>query len=308
MKGLVVEIAEKYAIILKNNGQFEKVRNNNFQVGYEINLEQYNGFFDGIIRNTDPIRKIISIAAVFIIVFGLSYAAYSYSMPYTYVSMDINPSIEIAANIFDRIINIEGINGDGKKLISSKQYKNKKVRDGIGDIIKSAVEEGYIKSGDSNILFLTISSMGSDKYEKIEKDIEEVVVKEIDTSEIDTNVYIEKIEVKKHDDAKSLGISPGKYLLIEKMKENESEMEIRHEDWKDEPVKEIMRSVVDKKDGEIFENKIQEIRQKMEKKQEKKARKKTRTKIKVKAKIPRIKIKIMIKLVKIKKVVKAMKV
>ena len=224
MKGLVVEIAGKHAIILKTDGEFEKVKNNNFQVGYEINLNQYNGFSKETLGNTSIIRKIVSIAAVFAIIFGLTYGVYSYGMPYTYVSVDINPSVEITANIFDRIINIEGINDDGKKLISLKQYRNKKVRDGIGNIIKSAVEEGYIKPEYSNMLLLTISSKDIKKFGIIEKDIEEAVGKEINVSEIDTSIYIENVEVKKHDDAKNLGISSGKYLLLEKMKESEPEI------------------------------------------------------------------------------------
>ncbi len=267
MKGLVMEIRGRHAIVLKTNGEFEKIKNNNFKVGYEVNLDQYNGFSKETVSNIGTLRKIVSIAAVFMIIFSLSYGVYSYNTPYSYVSVDINPSVEITANVFDRIINIEGINNDGEKLVSLKHYKNKKVRDGIGNIIESAVKEGYIKPEYSNMVLLTIASRDTEKSERIEKDIEEVVGKEINTSEIDSTIYIEKVETKKHDDAKNLGISPGKYLLIEKMKE--SEPEIKYEDWKEAPVREIMKSVINKKHNEIFENKMEKIREKQEEEQQK---------------------------------------
>ena len=51
MKGLVMEIRGRHAIVLKTNGEFEKIKNNNFKVGYEVIL----------ISITDFLKKTVSI-------------------------------------------------------------------------------------------------------------------------------------------------------------------------------------------------------------------------------------------------------
>ncbi len=42
-----------------------------------------------------------------------------YFMPVSFISIDINPSVELGINRFDRVISVEGYNDDGKELASS---------------------------------------------------------------------------------------------------------------------------------------------------------------------------------------------
>ena len=89
--------------------------------------------------------RVASIAAAFIFTLGISYSAYSYSTPYSYVGIDINPSIRLTANIFDRIIGSEALNADGKTLLYLEDINNKRLEAVISQLLNSAVEKGWIK-------------------------------------------------------------------------------------------------------------------------------------------------------------------
>ena len=108
MKALVLEVEGKHAVVLNKEGEFIRIKNDGtFRVGYEIDVPIQTA-------GVSILTRIGQIAAVVVIMLGLSSGAYCYSTPYSYVSLDINPSIEIQANIFDRIINVEGLNDEAK--------------------------------------------------------------------------------------------------------------------------------------------------------------------------------------------------
>ncbi len=244
MKAVIVDIKGKYAIALSEQGEFIKIRNSKkYRVGCETNVSTVVQF------NAISPARIASIAAAFFIVVGLG--CYSYAMPYAYVSMDINPSVELAVNIYDRIIGAEGLNEDGERLLSSGGYKNKKLSDGVEALIDSAVKEEYLKENQANAVVLSVSSKDQDKAEKIGKEIESKVAEELMTSKIETELVIENTTLEKHEDARMMGISPGKLSLIGKLIDEKPELKVQ--DLKDAPVKQIMKSIKEAKKAEKSE-------------------------------------------------------
>ncbi|HHX17785.1 MAG TPA: anti-sigma factor domain-containing protein [Clostridium sp.] len=66
MKGMVVEKGKEYAIVLNTNGQFLEIKNSQeFNIGYEIDIP---------LKKKIGFKTIMAIAAVFIIIVGLSIA------------------------------------------------------------------------------------------------------------------------------------------------------------------------------------------------------------------------------------------
>ena len=58
------------------------------------------------------------VAFVLVVVSALGFT-YLYNTPYSYASVDINPSLTIDVNIFDRVININGVNSEGEEMSES---------------------------------------------------------------------------------------------------------------------------------------------------------------------------------------------
>ncbi len=214
MKAVIVEIEGNYAIALDKKGDFIKLKKRvSYKVGYEVDIASASSF------QLRTAVKIASIAAVFFLIVGLSIGAYCYTVPYTYINVDINPSVEITANIFNRIIKVEGINEDGKKLLQNTGSRNKSIRDGIGSILESAIESGYLKDKKSSAVLFTVSGKSKVKVESLEKDIKNTVAKELKTAKVEADVVIRQISIEKHNESRKAGVSPGKRKLIEELRE-----------------------------------------------------------------------------------------
>ena len=79
MKAIVVEINGKQAIAMNNNGEFLKIKNTGrLNVGYEVEIPSKVIDF-----NFRHISKVASVAALLIVVLGLSIGAYSYYTPFS---------------------------------------------------------------------------------------------------------------------------------------------------------------------------------------------------------------------------------
>ena len=52
-------------------------------------------------------------AASAAVVLACSVGAYAYTVPCSYVSLDVNPSLEFSLNRFDRVLSVSGVSKDG---------------------------------------------------------------------------------------------------------------------------------------------------------------------------------------------------
>lgn len=269
MKGIVVEQNDKYAVILDKNGGFVKVKNReNYRIGHEIDIESKVLNF-----NFKTISKVASIAAAFALICGVSVGAYAYNTPYNYVSVDINPSMEFAVNIFDRVLEVKGINSDGEDLLKYKSYKNLKINEAIVNCIEEAVEEGFLGESDHNAVMITVSGKDNKKVANIKEELANSANVTLEQGKVRSEVLAEETTLDKRKAAKELGISPGKLVLIEKLKEVKPDVAIK--EYKDKDVKEIVASIketkkavdekkgpnlkVDKNDNKVKENEDKKI-------------------------------------------------
>lgn len=244
MKAIVMEIEERYAVVLDKKGCFTKIPNNGtLQVGYEIELAEASRISAGFVT------RIASMAAAVLLMVGVGYGAYSYSQPYSYVDIDINPSIELTVNRFDRILKAEAMNEDGAELLKQGRFSHASFKAGVDQILKSAEAAGYFEEEDKNAVMFTVSSKDSGKVERLETNIREVVSEEAVLEEHKTDILVERVTVSQHDDARKQGISPGKLSLIGRLAEVQPE--IKAEDYKNKPVKEIMKGIIAGKKAEI---------------------------------------------------------
>lgn len=248
MKVVIVDIGVKNVVALNKKGQFIKLRNNGqLVVGSEVDVPVRAGF------SIHSFVRVASAAAAFFLVIGLGYGVYSYNSPFSYIDMDINPSVEITANRYNRIIDIEALNGDGEKLINKESFKNKSLKEGIQGLLQNAIEEGYIKENLENAVMLTVSSKNEKKAAEVEKSIQYTAEEELKAVDKVTRLLVEKVSIQRHEDARNMDVSPGKILLIEKLQKEDSAVKL--EDYKDAPVREILKRIKEYKKEEIEINK-----------------------------------------------------
>lgn len=274
MKGIIAQIEGKYAVVLAQDGSFRKVRAKPYmETGIEIDMDQPAGK----LQNTRLVMKVTSIAAAALLTLGAGYGAYSYAMPYSYVHLDINPSVELTANVYDRIIKAEALNEDGRKLLEGSSLKFSRIETCVSDLLDIAVEKGYLtedepKIGNAttgtavsastpgkdtdaaeteeqpweldNAVLVTVSSNSPQKSGNLKKKIMDVASRELDTDKVESEILVGEASMEQRNEARELGITPGKLALIENAMEDEPEFQL--DDLKKDSVKELLKKIQEK--------------------------------------------------------------
>ncbi len=122
--------------------------------------------------------RVGSIAAVFVLVMVGIVAAVNftrYNKVDTTVTLDVNPSIELHVNRYDRVLRVTPLNADGEKVIGTMQLKNVDLDVAVNALIGSMMKNGYL-SEMSNSILVTVdgsdAARNSALTERISSDIE----------------------------------------------------------------------------------------------------------------------------------------
>lgn len=189
--------------------------------------------------------KFIAVTAGLVVVFTTigGGVAYAYTTPYSYVSLDVNPSIEYSVNIFDKVIDANAVNEDGKTILKNIDVENEPIDQVIKDTVSEISDQGYIVNGETGGIVISTSSDNDNKAdelaEELKADAEEAVIENNLEAEVET-LSVGKERVEK---AKELGVTPGKLNLVEKLQQSaKNPDDVSLEEWLNKPVKEIMKA------------------------------------------------------------------
>ncbi|EQB87564.1 hypothetical protein J2Z44_001183 [Clostridium punense] len=189
-------------------------------------------------------KKIATVIAAATLALGITGVAYSYTAPSKYISFDINPSVELVTNAFDKVIDANALNEDGIKILESLDLENKDVKEAVDLLTQSAIDNGYLQENLQNEILVTVATDDADEAVKTQNELGEVVKEELKEENLDkTPVTTENINMERHKEAARLGISPGKMNLIQKLEAVKPG--IKYEDYSKKPVKDIMKEIKD---------------------------------------------------------------
>lgn len=235
MKAVVVEIHSGFAAVLSDDGRITKVKNRNYAIGQVIEMKQ---------ELAKKIRFMSSVAAAVAVVFGCGIAAYAYWTPYSYVSLDVNPSIEYSLNRFDRLLEVTGVNEDGEDIVEQLQLdalRNQKIDQAIAITIEQIKEQGYFDGTPQGVVIAT-SAQDVEKAEQLAEDLKQSVEHITEDEEISVESF--PVGLERVQEARELGVTPGKLNLVEKLRDSAANPDqVSLEEWLDKPVKEIMRAI-----------------------------------------------------------------
>ena len=293
MKAIVVEIHKEKAVVLSDNSCFETVKNNNYEIGQVIIMK----------KQKISIMKTAMAATAAVVM--LSFGSWAYVSPYTYISLDVNPSIEFTLNRFNRVIDVKAINDDGSDILADlkENIRSNSIDDAIEETVEKIKENGYFEDTDITFtvdkeenamekitendtkndiendqddnkydggIIITVSNNNVKLSEELTDKLRSIVEESVGE---DVSVEVASIGKDRVEEAKELGVSPGKLRLVEKMQESSSET-IIYSEWIDKPVKEIMSAIkANKKAEEKIIEEAQETEEKIIEKAREKAKK-----------------------------------
>ncbi len=171
--------------------------------------------------------------------------AYAYYTPTSYVSLDVNPSIEYSLNAFDRVFSVKGVNDDGENIledIGQIKIKNESIEKAIRETINAIAQLGYFPKDSEGGVVIAVSDKNTDKAEKLSEKLKGTVEEIADDEKLDIEVESMAVGEARVQEARSLGVTPGKLNLVEKLqKSTENADDIDIQEWLNKPVKDIMK-------------------------------------------------------------------
>ena len=149
-----------------------------------------------------------------------------YYVPVNDIYLDINPSIEIKTNLFDKVIVVNAKNDDGTSIVNSIDIKNKNIDIAIDDIMNEMISQGFIKSDlKDNAILISVNAKSEEQAKKISESIDQSVNKKLNENNI--TAVVMKQELKSMKDLQALskdtGVSVGKLQFIQKMIDKNNE-------------------------------------------------------------------------------------
>lgn len=237
MKAVIVEIKNKNAAALYDDGTIARVSNQNYEIGQVVYLKREN--------NHRFRRKVVAMAvSVAAVVSTAGATAYAYYDPYSYVSLDVNPSIAYTVNRFDKVLQADGMNEDGKKVLSNMNLKGKDINDALRETLYEIGSEGYFPDDEQSGVVIAAYSEDEEKSGELQGSLEDGAQEELDEDGVDAEIDVMGVGRERVLEAQSLGVTPGKLNLVEKLQESEDDPDsIVLEDWLNRSVKDIMKQI-----------------------------------------------------------------
>ncbi len=92
-----------------------------------------------------------------------------YRRPVSYISIDVNPSIELAINRFDKVVSAKGYNADGQDILQHVPLKNISYMQAIDRLMQDAYYSRFLNK-DSQLVFTVISEHSDVMLEQLYTD------------------------------------------------------------------------------------------------------------------------------------------
>lgn len=160
-------------------------------------------------KRNSPLRNFAAAAACALLVF-LAGGSYLYFTPTAYISVDVNPSLELGINRFDRIISVTGYNEDGKALADSLDLKYMDYSDALEALLADQDMEVYLS--DNADVVLTVAGSSDSQSSQILETVESCASGH-------ENIHCHSGDTEEIHHAHDAGLSFGKYQAYLTLKE-----------------------------------------------------------------------------------------
>ncbi len=116
-------------------------------------------------------------AAVCLCFFACAGGYFVYSRPVSYISIDVNPSIELGINCFGRVVSASAYNEDGEEILKQVSLKNVSYMRAIDSLLENERNGGFLTK-DSLLVFTVVADKPEAFMDEINADD---VIKEYNT-------------------------------------------------------------------------------------------------------------------------------
>lgn len=197
-------------------------------------------------RKPAYIKRLVAAACIAAVLCAVPIGAYAYyKTPASYISVDINPSVELGINAFGKVVSVKAYNADGETVITGLSLLNTDTISAVNLIVTSASQNGFIHDDGSTFIAVTAETNNEALAEELEEDAQTGAENAIKSEGSTATVLTDNIALARRDEALALGITPGKLNLIQKLQALDPAIETQ--DYKDASVSEIQKKFIELK-------------------------------------------------------------
>ncbi|PZD94602.1 hypothetical protein DNH61_16695 [Paenibacillus sambharensis] len=223
-RGIVVEINPRYSIVLTPDGEYKRVAAGDYRIGEEISLQDVRRR-----RSRGMLWSCTAAVMVILVLLIPNLWPAASAEPAVYVTMDINPSIEMGLSVQGKVVSLSGLNEDGQRIVDGMAYEGQPVQQVTASIMKRVCDLEYL-SGTDNTVLITGMAVGGRDSGQVEEKLTSLVDEAVKTAAVNDsqersdariiNVQVTRLMAPEELREASIesGLSPGKmavFLLAE---------------------------------------------------------------------------------------------
>ncbi|MFE6797961.1 anti-sigma-I factor RsgI family protein [Paenibacillus chitinolyticus] len=216
-KGIVMELKGNSIIVMTEEGRFERIskKGRNCQVGQEIHYKSTRGFGRSqILVLTSGLTAAAIICFVFI---GGLLNMGSQVKVAAYVTMDVNPSVELALDDEEIVREVRGLNQDGDRMAKALHVEGKPLTQ-AASVILEWLDQGPLAKGEGDII-ISSTVIGNERKvsdvllaDKMEKQVtDHLLANHADLSKYAVAAFAAPPELRQ--EAGTHQLSTGKYAI-----------------------------------------------------------------------------------------------
>lgn len=232
MKAVIVELKNGYAAALTDDGCIKRIPNKDYAIGQVFEMKARNG------------KKLaVWAASAAAAVLLCSTTVWAYVSPYTYVSLDVNPSIEFSVNRFGRVLSAKAINDDGTEILTNLSLQHKPIGQAVREAVQQIAKEGYFSGEEPGGVVVATSCPDQNAADNLAGKVKDAIIETTKDAKDAVIVESESVGQERVQQAQELGVTPGKLNLVEKLKAASPDPDsIEINEWLKKPVKDIMKA------------------------------------------------------------------
>ncbi|MGD6841757.1 anti-sigma-I factor RsgI family protein [Bacillus infantis] len=218
-KGVILEIEGRFMTMLTPEGEFLRALNTEgqHQIGeeiyfYPVKTAEKDG--KGLISRLGARKKLIAAAALAcLLVLSLVMPFNNSSEVYAYMTIDVNPSIELGVDKELSVVELHSYNQEGRELLNlMENWKGKSAGYVTRKILNLAQQQGYLREHEEMIIASVLKkevSKDSSESKKLDNQVESIK----ETAEAE-NLEVKVIQATEgeREKAKEKGLTAGKFI------------------------------------------------------------------------------------------------
>ncbi|MEW6447095.1 MAG: anti-sigma factor domain-containing protein [Bacillota bacterium] len=202
-KGILLE-KNGEGIVFTDEGEFCRISPALAEIGEEVSFSR------GVAKQWWTLALAAAVITVFI---GLGMLRYICTGPVAYVALDINPSIEFGIDRMERVIEVNLLNEDARRLAAGLVFRGRPVTEAIALAVKRAEDMKYLSAEGSGVVLVTVVQVRRGFAVPETKRLAQAAVGQLEKKNVPAKVVAASVPSSLRKEARRVGLSPGRYAL-----------------------------------------------------------------------------------------------